>query len=171
MTTTTLEEIAPPFTAMAHSIGVAVAATVGRDGTPRTRPVQPVWEWADGALVGWMTTEAGAPKVAELERVPTVSLTYWTPAQDTCTADCAVERVADEAERVATWERFATAPDAARYDLSTHPAWDGPTDPVFAVFRLRPVRLQLVDGTLMTAGEGRHLRWSAARPAEGARES
>lgn len=156
---TTLEQIAPRFVEMAHGIGIAVAATLGPDGAPRTRPVQPVWSAGPDELVGWLTTEARAPKVADLERAPVLSLTYWNPDQDTCTADCTAEIVTDEAERVATWERFATAPGAARVDLSTHPAWTGPTDPAFAVVRLRPTRLRVMDGTLMTAGEGDLLTW------------
>ncbi len=156
---TTLDEIAPRFRETAHSIGMAVAATVGEDGRPRTRVVQPVWEWADGALVGWVSTEAGSPKIADLHRTPALSLTYWTPAQDTATADCEVAVVTDDAERAATWERFLHAPGAARVDLSTHPAWDGPVDPAFGVLRLRPTRLRVMEGTLMTEGTGDLLTW------------
>ncbi len=157
---TSLDVIAPPFVAMAHAIGISIAATVGPDGAPRTRPVQPVWQWRDGELVGWVTTESGAPKVAEVRRTPALSLTYWNPDQDTCTADCTVVVVTDDAERTATWDRFVHAPGAARVDLAAHPAWDGPSDPVFGVLRLHPTRLRVMDGTLMTAGEGDLLTWS-----------
>jgi len=156
---TNLDEIAPRFREMAHGIGMAVMATVGGDGRPRTRVVQPVWEWGDGELVGWVSTEAGSPKVAELRRTPAVSLTYWNADQDTCTADCEVEVVTDDAVRTATWDRFLHAPDAAQVDLSTHPAWDGPTDDAFGVLRLRPTRLRVMEGTLMTKGEGDLLIW------------
>lgn len=156
---TTLDEIAPRFREMAHSIGMAVAATVGPDGRPRTRVVQPVWEWDDGGLVGWVSTEAGSPKLADLRRTPALSLTYWDPGQDTCSADCEVEIVTDDAVRAATWDRFLRAPGAARVDLATHPAWDGPADPAFGVLRLRPTRLRVMDGTLMTGAEGDLLTW------------
>ncbi|HEX7131276.1 MAG TPA: pyridoxamine 5'-phosphate oxidase family protein [Iamia sp.] len=156
---TTLDEIAPVFAGMAHSIGIGVAATVDVDGRPHTRPVQPVWERVDGDLVGWMTSEATAPKIADVRHMPELSVTYWNPEQDTCTADCVVEVVTDDAERVATWDRFLHAPGAAQIDLSTHPAWDGPTDPAFAVLRLRPTWLRVMPGRLMTAGEGDVLTW------------
>jgi general stress protein 26 len=156
---TTLEEIAPRFVEMAHGIGIAVAATVTEDGRPRTRPVQPVWEVADGEITGWMTTETGSPKIGDLRAQPILSLTYWNPEQDTCTADCEVDLVTDDAERIATWKRFADAPGAARVDLSTHPAWDGPTDPAFGVLRLCPTWLRVMPGSLMTAGEGDVLTW------------
>ncbi len=154
---TSLEEIAPRFRDTAHAIGMAVAATVDAAGRPRTRVVQPVWEWSGGELTGWMTTVATAPKVADVQRLPVLSLTYWNPAQDTATADCAVEVLGDAAERAAAWARVATAPGAARFDPSSH--WSGPDDPTFGVLRLRPTALQVMEGTLMTAGEGDLLRW------------
>lgn len=156
---TTLDEIAPRFREMAHSIGMAVAATVGSGGRPRTRVVQPVWEWVDGELVGWVSTEADSPKIADLGRTPALALTYWRPDQDTCGADCDVEIVTDDAVRTATWDRFLHAPGAAQVDLSTHPAWVGPDDPAFGVLRLRPICLRVMDGSLMTAGEGDLLTW------------
>jgi general stress protein 26 len=159
---TTLDEITPRFVEMAHGIGMAVAATVGIDGTPRTRVVQPLWAWDGEGLVGWISTEAGSPKVADLRRAPTLSLTYWHPDQDTCSADGVVEVVTDDVVRADVWDRFLHAPGAARVDLSTHPAWDGPTDDAFAVLRLRPTRLRVMDGTLMTTGEGDLLTWRAS---------
>ena len=154
-----LSDIGPRFRAMAHGIGVGVAATADSAGRPHTRVMQPVWVWEDGELTGWASTMADAPKLADLRKVPALSITYWEPGQDTCTADCDVEVVTDDAARARAWDLFALTPPPAGFDPGAHPTWDSPASPTFAVLRLSPRWLRVMPGTLMTAGEGEVVTW------------
>jgi general stress protein 26 len=158
----TLPEIAPGFVELAHRIGMCVAATTDRSGRPHTRVVQPVWAWDGADLSGWLSTDTRSPKYAQLQANPTLSATYWNPEQDTCTADCAVELVRDDAERVAAWERFLATPPPAGFDPAIHPDWDSPAAETFGVLRLRPTWLRVMPGTLMTDGVGEVWTWRAA---------
>lgn len=154
-----LTSIGPAFVAMAHRIGYCTVATVGLDGHPRTRVMQPVWEWDGTTLTGWASTTTPSPKVAEIAGTPAVSANYWAPDQDTCTADCRAEIVTDPAELAAAWTRFAGTPEPAGFDPTIHPDWETPESPTFGVFRLTPTRLRIQPGTLMRTGEGTILTW------------
>jgi general stress protein 26 len=154
-----LHEIAPRFVEMAHGTGVAVAATVDRHGHPHTRPMQPVWAWDGATLTGWVSTPTDTPKVDHLRRTPVLSLTYWNPQQDTCSADCDIEMVTDPGELAAAWDRFASTPPPAGFDPAIHPDWDSPASPTFGVLRLTPTWLRVVPGTLMLQGEGEVWTW------------
>lgn len=159
MQQTPLTEIGPRFVDMAHGIGMCVAATSGRDGRPHTRVMQPVWEWDGTSLTGWASTTTPSPKLDDLRHTPVLSLTYWEPGQDTCTADCDVTVVGDADERAVAWDRFENTPPPAGFDPAIHPDWDSPASPTFAVVRLRPHSLRVMPGTLMTAGVGEVLTW------------
>jgi general stress protein 26 len=156
-----LTRIGPEFVAMAHRIGMAVAATVDERGNPRTRIMQPVWVWDGASLTGWVSTSTESPKLDHVLRQPRVSITYWHPSQDTCTADCAVEVADDEDERAFAWQLFRETPPPAGFDPAVAPEWDGPDSPTFGVWRLRPAWLRVMPGTLMTTGEGEVWTWSA----------
>jgi hypothetical protein len=110
-------------------------------------------------LTGWASTTTDSPKVDDLALTPHLSLTYWVPEQDTCTADCEVDLVTDDGERAAAWRRFAQAPPPVGFDPAIHPDWDTPASPTFGVLRLRPYRLRTMPGTLMTRGEGEVWTW------------
>jgi hypothetical protein len=159
-----LDEIGPRFVAMAHGIGMCVVATTGDDGRPHTRVMQPVWEWDGAGLTGWASTSTAAPKLADLRHTPAASLTYWTPEQDTCSADCDVALVTDPDDLRAAWDRFAAAPPPAGFDPAVHPEWDSPFSPTFGVLRLDPRWLRVMPGTLMTAGEGEVWTWRRPGP-------
>ena len=154
-----LTEIGPRFVEMAHGIGIAVAATTNRKGQPRTRVMQPVWDWDGGAVTGWASTSTEAPKLAHLRRIPSLSLTYWNAEQDTCTADCDVDIIADDDERAAAWRRFLATPPPAGLDPAIHPEWESPASPTFGVVRLCPHWLRVMPGTLMTQGTGEVWTW------------
>ncbi len=154
-----LETVAPAFVAMAHRIVWCTGATVGRDGRPRSRVLHPIWEWDGGQLRGWIATSPLSPKAAELAAVPAISLNYWAPNQDTCTADCDAEFETDPAAVEAGWRRFAEGPAPVGYDPSIIPGWDSPAAPSFGVLRLAPHRLRVMDGTRMAGGEGVLLTW------------
>jgi general stress protein 26 len=154
-----LHEIAPRFVEMAHGIGMCVAATTGADGRPHTRVVQPVWSWDGETLTGWAASSTESPKYAHLRGTPALSLTYWSPAQDTCTADCDVALITDDAERAAAWERFATAPPPAGFDPAIDPDWESPASPTFGVLRLAPTWLRVMPGSLLLTGVGAVWMW------------
>ena len=160
-----LSDIGPRFVDMAHGIGMAVAATSDVDGRPHSRVMQPVWEWDATAqtLTGWASTATDSPKFADLRRTPHISLTYWNPDQDTCTADCDVTFLAADAaaEREAAWQRFLSTPPPAGFDPAVHPDWDSPASPTFGVLVLRPTWLRVMPGTLFTKGEGDLWTWRA----------
>jgi general stress protein 26 len=154
-----LEEIAPRFVDLAHSIVMSVVATAGPDGRPRTRVMQPLWTWDGTSLTGWLSTSTTDPKVDDLRHTPALSITYWNPAQDTCTADCDVELITDDAERAAAWDRFRDAPPPAGFDPAIHPDWDSAASPTFGVLRLTPTWLRVMPGSLLLRGEGEVWTW------------
>ncbi|MDF2830431.1 MAG: hypothetical protein K0R01_3714, partial [Mycobacterium sp.] len=86
-----LDSIAPAFRDMAHSIVWASAATVDPDGRPRTRILHPIWEWDGTDLTGWIATVPTPIKRAHLDGNPEMSVSYWAPSHDTCSADCTVQ--------------------------------------------------------------------------------
>jgi general stress protein 26 len=163
---TDMDTIAPAFVAMAHRIGYATVATTGLDGAPRTRVMQPAWEWDGTRLTGWVSTTTDAPKVAEVAAEPRVSLTYWGPEQDTCTADALATPVTGADELAACWDRFLRTPAPAGFDPAIHPDWETAASPTFGVLRLDPVGLRVMPGTLMLRGEGTILTWRAPATAD-----
>lgn len=155
-------ETAEAFHAMAHEIVWCTVATVGTDDRPRTRILHPFWEWEGETLVGWIATGPTPLKVAALAHSPSVSLTYWNPQHDTCTADCAATWFQDDATCERVWETFKGLPPPVGYDPAIVPPWaDGPRSPAFAALRLDPYRLRVMPGTLMLAGTGELRTWSA----------
>jgi hypothetical protein len=156
-----LASVAPAFVEMAHRIVWCVAATTGTDGAPNTRILHPIWAWDGEALTGWILTSPASPKAADLRATPAMSLTYWHPDQDTCTADCgAVFEEGAEARR-AGWDRFVSGPAPVGYDPSIIPFWPHPDVAEFGVLRLTPTRLRVMPGTMMAGGGGELLTWRA----------
>lgn len=159
---TTLEQIAPAFVEMAHSIVWASVATVDANGRPRTRILHPLWDWDGTDLLGWIATVPSPVKKNHLAVHPQVSVSYWTTNHDTCSAECLAEWYVDDETRATVWEKFATAPAPVGYDPRIIPMWqDGPTSDQFAALRLAPYRIRVMPGTVMTKGEGAPLTWSA----------
>jgi general stress protein 26 len=150
---------AQAFVEMAHRIVWCVAATVDASGAPRTRVLHPIWEYSDGSLTGWIATSPQSPKADDLAARPAMSLTYWAPNHDTCTADCTVTWETTAAERQAAWDRFANGPAPVGYDPSIIPGWTGPDAKSFGAIRLTPHRLRVMPGTVMLAGTGELLTW------------
>lgn len=158
---TTLDEVAPAFRDMAHRIVWATVATVAVDGRPRTRILHPTWEWDGTDLVGWILTSPRSQKRADLDTTPRVSLTYWVPEQDTCTAEADATWVLDDDGRRAAWDRFATAPEPVGYDPRIIPAWTAPGVDAFGALRLDPTWLRVMPGSVLLRGEGDVLTWRA----------
>ena len=159
---TSLELIAPGFVEMAHSIVWASVATVDADGRPRTRILHPIWQWDGAELVGWIATSPTPQKRAHLAAHPDISISYWTTTHDTCSAECSAEWVLDDDGRISVWNLFKNGPAPVGYDPVIIPPWrGGPTSNAFAALRLRPWRLRVMPGTVMTSGQGKVLSWRA----------
>jgi hypothetical protein len=154
-----LSIVAPEFVQMAHRIVWCTVATVSPDGSPRSRVLHPIWEFDGERLTGWVATSPQSPKATDLAHEARVSLTYWSPDHDTCTADCSTEWEHSPAEREQGWRRFADAPAPVGYDPSIIPGWTAPDSPGFGMLRLEPVRLRVMPGSLMMSGQGRLLTW------------
>ena len=157
-----LEVTAPAFVEMAHRIVWATVATVDARGRPRSRVHHPIWEWDGTSLVGWVGTGPTPTKRAHLDHSPYVSVGYWSPDHDTCTAECAATLHLDDETRGRVWESFKTAPGPVGYDPALIPPWAaGPTSDAFAALRLDPWRLRVRPGTMMTTGQGSVRTWRA----------
>ena len=156
-----LARVAPAFVEMAHRIVWASAATVDGRGRPRSRILHPLWEWDGDRLTGWIATGPTKAKKADLDRSPHLSVSYWAPSHDTCTADCDVEWHFDVETRRDLWDRYVNAPAPVGYDPSIVPGWDSPDADAFAALRLDPYRLRVFPGTVLLRGEGDVLTWSA----------
>ena len=140
-----LSDIAPAFVEMAHRIVWCTVATVDTKGRPRTRILHPIWEWDGTSLVGWIATGPDSPKAAHLASTPLVSLTYWDPTHDTCTADAEASWHNDEATKSWLWDLYKNAPAPVGYDPAIIPAWAaGPSSAAFGALRLDPTSLRLL---------------------------
>jgi hypothetical protein len=160
---TSLQQIAPAFVEMAHSIVWASVATVDEIGRPRSRILHPIWRWDGADLVGWIATEPTALKRRHLAAHPDISISYWTPTHDTCSAECRTEWIFDDDGCQKVWDMFKNRPAPVGYDPASIPQWaGGPTSDAFAALRLRPWRLRLMLGTQLINGEGEVLRWRSS---------
>ena len=148
----TLAEIAPKFVEMAHQIVWCTVATVDAKGRPRSRILHPIWQWDGERLTGWIATGQTPTKRAHLEASPYVSCNYWTPAQDTCVAECAAEWALDDASRELVWDLLANGPEPVGYDPSIIPGWDNAHSPTFAALKLDPWRLRVMPGSSLFDG-------------------
>lgn len=153
-----LSAIAPAFVTMAHRIVWCSVATIARDGTPRTRVLHPIWDYANDQLTGWIATSPLSLKAKHLAHEPTISLTYWDPTQDTCSAECSVRWV-DADERAEVWDRFANGPEPVGYDPSIIPGWDNADAPGFGAIEITPTRLRVMPGSMLLTGQGDLLTW------------
>jgi hypothetical protein len=151
---TELGQVAPVFVEMAHRIVWCSAATVDARGRPRSRILHPIWQWDGTALVGWIGTSPTALKRAH----------YWSPAHDTCVADCRATWAFDDETRTMVWELFRKATAPVGYDPSIVPAWGGrPTSETFAALRLDPWHLRVFPGTVLLGQGGRVLVWEEGK--------
>ena len=157
-----LETVAPAFVDMAHRIVWSTVATVDEQGRPRSRILHPLWVWDGMSLLGWIATSPTPIKRAHLARCPFVSVTYWAPSHDTCTAECRAALVLDDETRQRVWQLFRTFPPPVGYDPGIIPPWaGGPTSPSFAALRLEPLRLRVFPGSIMLGAGGETLTWAA----------
>ena len=154
------EEICPAFVEMAHHIVWCTAATVDAHGRPRSRILHPLWEWDGTTLVGWIATGQTPAKRDDLEHSARISLNYWAPNHDTCTAECTTEWIVDDEGRVRVWDLFKHGPEPVGYDPAMIPPWkDGPLSDAFVPLRVDPWRLRVFPGTVLLGQGGTVLSW------------
>lgn len=155
-----LAGVADAFIEMAHRIVWATVATVDDQNRPRSRVLHPLWVREGDDLVGWIATGPTPTKRANLDHSPYVSVTYWTPQHDTCTAECRAEWFIDDETRIRIWDAFKAAPAPVGYDPAIVPPWkDGPTSESFAVLKLHPWRLRVFPGSVLLGQGGDVLTW------------
>lgn len=136
----------------------ATVATVGPDGSPRTRVMHPVWFW-DGGEEGRSPTALVSARPTPLKRAhvahqPIVSCSYWDPEHATVTIEATAAWVADD-ERAEVWERIRAVPAPIGFDPSM--IWpDGPSSIGCAFLRLEAHRIRV------TAGGLDPVRWVAS---------
>ena len=149
-----LSVVAPAFVEMAHSIAWCTVATVDSAGRPRTRILHPIWEWDGEKVTGWIASDPTSLKAKHLAANPVISLTYWSPNQDTCSAECRTEWTNDPASKQEGWDRFVNGPAPVGYDPSIIPFWPNPEVEQFGIIKLDPYRLRVMPGTVMATGMG-----------------
>jgi len=102
---------------MLGSIRYATMTTVDRRGRPRSRVLIAVWELDGDAPVGWLATFKSPVKVAHLAHNPYVTLSYWSPSQDTVSFDATAAWVDDPDVRHRTWDLYRRgSPPRVGYD-------------------------------------------------------
>ena len=156
-----LAAVAPAFVEMAHQIVWCSAATVDGKNRPRARVLHPLWQWDGEELVGWIATGPTPTKRAHLDHSAHISCNYWTPAQDTCVAECRATWHFDDETRTRIWNLFKETPAPVGYDPAMIPSWEAATDDSFAALRLDPWRLRVFPGTMLLQGIGDVLVWQA----------
>jgi uncharacterized pyridoxamine 5'-phosphate oxidase family protein len=119
----TFDEISEDFLGIVGEVAWATVATVDTRGRPRTRVLHPYWEVVDGQPVGWIGTSRSPLKTKHLEANPHVSVSYWSPKQETVYADCRAEWADEERERV--WQLYPDAEPPLGYDPGALPALEG----------------------------------------------
>ena len=154
-----LSEVAPSFFEMAHRIVWCSAATVDAHGRPRSRILHPIWRWDGVRLAGWIGTSPTKTKRAHLQASPFLSLNYWSPAHDTCVAECRAAWAFDDEPRTNIWNLFLNAPAPVGYNPRIVPAWENPTCEAFAVIRVEPWKLRVFPGSVLQGRGGKILTW------------
>lgn len=149
---TTLAEVAPKFIAMAHQIIWCTVATVDPQGRPRSRVLHPIWEWDGAHLTGWVATGKTPIKLADIGQSPHASCNYWTPAQDTCVADCTATWVEDAKGKHHVWNSLINGPEPVGYNPAMIPGWDNADAPGFSALKLTPYRLRVMPSKSLMNG-------------------
>jgi general stress protein 26 len=129
----------------------ATMTTVDRKGRPRARVLIAVWELDGDRPVGWLATYRTPVKAAHLAHNPHVTLSHWSPAQDTVAFDAVATWSDDAATRRRVWRLYREgSPAGVGYDPGAY--WSGPDDPQYHVLRLDPWRVQALRGQDLATG-------------------
>jgi general stress protein 26 len=141
-------DIAEEFEKRVWRMVWCTAATVDRKGRPRSRILHPIWEGS----TGWIATGRQSLKAKHLEKVPYISLTYWTPEHQQVYAECAAEWDDSQAQKTRIWDLYKNTPPPLGYDPGM--IWkDGPEDPTYGLLKLTPWRIELSSIMDMMSGK------------------
>jgi hypothetical protein len=135
----TLDDIVDEMVERAHRMVWCNAATVDRQGRPRSRVVHPVW---DGPI-GWWGARRDSFKGRHLSAHPWVSLAYISDLAQPLYVDCHAAWADGMEEKHFAWELFQRIPPPAGYDPA--PIYGSADHPNFGLLQLTPWRVQLVD--------------------------
>lgn len=160
--TTDFAEIAAEFHERIARMVWCNLATVDEQCRPRSRIVHPIWDGATG-LIGICGTSgrsghrAPSLKVRQLAANPNVSLAYIGDVAKPVYVDGRAEVVEDDDGKRHFWEIAKSIPPPYGYDPAE--IFGSPDDPRFAVLRVTPSRIALVD---FPAPPGTVIVWRAS---------
>jgi hypothetical protein len=145
-----------------RQVPYATMTTVDRRGRPRARVLIAVWELDGDRPVGWLATFRTPVKAAHLAHNPHVTLSHWSPAQDTVAFDAVAAWDEGPDARRRVWRLYRDgSPAGVGYDPGAY--WSGPDDQRFHVLRLDPWRIQALRGQDLATGRPARL-WRAPEP-------
>lgn len=137
-------------------------ATVNDQCQPRSRIMHPIWEGSTGWIGTWGTSvkaqhRAPSLKIRQLEKNPSASLAYIADITKPVYIDAQVE-VIDDVEQKRRYRELARSfPEPYGHDPAEFFA--EPDDPRFALLRIVPTRIALVD---FPAPPGKVIIWRPA---------
>jgi general stress protein 26 len=134
-------DIADSFIESVHSAVWCNAATVDRQGRPRSRVLHPIWEVADGRPVGWIATGRKTLKTKHLAQRPYMSLAYIVDPLKPIYVECRTEWVDDTTAKQRLWNWFRSVSPPLGYDPS--PFFGSADNPGFGTLKLVPWRVEL----------------------------
>ena len=160
--TSDFEEIATEFHARVQRVVWCNVATVDAECRTRSRVMHPIWEGATGWIGTWATSvrarrRAEPLKITQARRNPHVSLAYVAEITTPVYVDATVEAIDDVDGKRRFSELARAIPPPYGYDPAAF--FGEPDDPRFAVLRLEPTHIALVE---FPAPPGRVIVWRAA---------
>jgi hypothetical protein len=141
--TSDFTEIEAELMARINTMVWCSAATIDRQGRPRSCILHPLWEGA----IAWVTTDPGSLKGRHLAVHPYVSLGYVSDVAKPAFADCHAEWIDDLAIKQHVWELCLATPPPMGFDpapIYGTPALPGAGQRQFGLLKLTPYRIQLV---------------------------
>ena len=155
------DDIAAEFHARVERMVWCNVATVDAQGRPRSRIMHPIWEGAVGWIGTWRTSaranhQSPSLKVEQIRRNPHVSLAYVGEVLAPVYVDCRVEVIEDVGQKDRFCNLARSLPPPYGYDPAE--VFCDCDDPRFAVLRLVPSRIALVE---FPAPPGKVIVWRA----------
>lgn len=153
-------EIEEEFLKRVNSMVWCAAATIDRQGRPRSRILHPIWEGS----TGWIGTHRGSHKSKHLARSPYMSLAYITQPMSPVYVDCVAEWVEEINQKRRIWDLFKYAPPPMGYDpKSTFISYDHEN---FGLLKLTPWRIALISFPSPSHYEGERIWRNTIRRTE-----
>jgi len=131
----TFAEIEEEFLQRIGSMVYCRAATIDSQQRPRSRVLHPIWE----GQTGWVTTGPTTAKAKQLANHPFLSLAFIADPFKPVYVECEARWQDDAVTRQRIWLLY----QSRGVDLSV--SWGQVENPVYAVLRLEPWRIELYD--------------------------